>query len=327
VGARCWALLLWVGGGGCSRPRPPASGGRPSWYGLLPASISHEGYSARPMHSYWDDFWAIAGYDSGIRAARSLGRFRDAARLEASRREFRTDLLASIAATTDYHGIDYVPGCAELGDFDPTSTASALAPTGAADFLPATLLQRTFEEYWLRFVARRAGDLEGPAYTPYEVRLIGAFVRLGWPERARELLRYFMDDRRPAPWNQWAEVVGHDARAPRFIGDMPHGWVASDFIRSALDLFAYERSADRALVLAAGVDPAWLAGPGIEVDGLRTPWGPLSYALQRVDDGQLRLRVAGGIDPPGGLVLAVGGAERALGRAPLDVTFEVPLDH
>ena len=32
-----------------------------AFYGLLPASISHEGYSAKPMHSYWDDFWGAEG--------------------------------------------------------------------------------------------------------------------------------------------------------------------------------------------------------------------------------------------------------------------------
>ena len=34
---------------------------------------------------------------------------------------------------------------------------------------------------------------------------------------------------------------------------MSHGWVASDCIRSALDLFAYERESDSALVQAAGL--------------------------------------------------------------------------
>lgn len=63
----------------------------------------------------------------------------------------------------------------------------------------------------------------------------------------------FFADQRPLGWNQWAEVVGREVRKPRFVGDMPHGWVASDFIRSALDLFAYERDADNALVLAAGL--------------------------------------------------------------------------
>ena len=53
-------------------------------------------------------------------------------------------------------------------------------------------------------------------------------------------MAYFYADRRPEGWNQWAEVVVRDAREPRFLGDMPHGWVASDQIRSVLDLFAYE---------------------------------------------------------------------------------------
>ena len=82
---------------------------------------------------------------------------------------------------------------------------------------------------------------------------MGTFVRLGWRQRAQELLDFFFADRRPPGWNQWAEVVGREPRQPRFVGDMPHGWVASDFIRSALDLFAYEREADNALVLAAGL--------------------------------------------------------------------------
>ena len=30
-----------------------------AYYGLVPESISHEGYSAKPMHSYWDDFLSL----------------------------------------------------------------------------------------------------------------------------------------------------------------------------------------------------------------------------------------------------------------------------
>ena len=41
--------------------------------GLLPPSISHEGYSAKPMHSYWDDFFALRGYKDATAMARVLG--------------------------------------------------------------------------------------------------------------------------------------------------------------------------------------------------------------------------------------------------------------
>jgi len=279
------------------------STGRESFYGLMPASISHEGYSAKPMHSYWDDFWALSGYKAAVDIANALVKHDDAVRLAASRDEFRADLYASIARAVADHRIDYLPGSAELGDVDATSTTIALSPTGEQANLPQDLLHDTFEQYWQRFVTRRDTGL-WKDYTPYEWRVVSTFVRLGWRDRALAAIDFFMRDRRPAGWNQWAEVVGHDPREARFVGDMPHGWVASDFIRSTLDLFAYERASDHAIVLAAGVPDAWLDGPGVTIRNLRTPWGKLSYSLRK-SDGVLRLKMAadGMRVPPGGFAL------------------------
>ena len=118
------------------------------------------------------------------------------------------------------------------------------------------------------------------------------------------MLDFFFADQRPAGWNQWAEVVGRVAREPRFIGDMPHAWISSDYIRSALDLLAFERDSDQALVLAAGVPSAWVEGAGITVRDLRTAHGHLSYTLKR-DGAELGLQLAPGLrPPPGGLWLA-----------------------
>src|SRR5262249_34285683 len=137
------------------------------------------------------------------------------------------------------------------------------------------------------------------------------FVRLGWRDRAQAAIDFFMHDRRPAEWNQWAEVVGRDPRVSRFVGDMPHGWVASDFIRSALDLFAYERESDRSVVIAAGVPDAWLEGDGVSIANLRTPYGPLGYSLRREGD-TLRLRIDEGSHvPPGGFVFPWSGHRAA----------------
>jgi hypothetical protein len=276
----------------------------PAFRGLMPASISHEGYSAKPMHSYWDDFWALAGYKSAVDIADALGKRDDAKRLAQSRDEFRGDLHDSVRRSVASHGIDYLPGCAELGDFDATSTTIALWPAGEQASLPQNLLHNTFEQYWQRFVARRESTT-WKDYTPYEWRTVGTFVRLGWRDRAQQAIDFFMHDRRPAEWNQWAEVVGRDARESRFVGDMPHGWVASDFIRSALDLFAYERESDRSLVIAAGIPADWIDGEGIAIERLRTPYGNLSYTLKR-DGETLRLDVSAGDMklPKGGLVFA-----------------------
>ena len=110
---------------------------------------------------------------------------------------------------------------------------------------------------------------------------------------ADALLRFFFGHQRPAGWNQWAEVVLPDAREPRFLGDMPHAWVSSDYIRSALDLFAFEREEGggaASLVIAAGLQPGWRRAGPVGVQGLGTPWGPLDWQLQPVAGGwQLQL--------------------------------------
>ncbi|TXH67450.1 MAG: coagulation factor 5/8 type domain-containing protein [Lysobacteraceae bacterium] len=290
----------------------------PAFYGMMPVSISHEGYSAKPMHSYWDNFWALRGYKDAVWVAQQLGRGDDAVRMARARDEFRADLHASLLAAARRHGIDYLPGAAELGDFDPTSTTIALAPGGEQSHLPQALLHGGFERYWREFVQRRDGQREWKDYTPYEWRNVGAFVRLGWRERASEAVRFFFDDRAPRGWNQWGEVVSRTPRKPFFLGDLPHAWVASDFMRSALDMFAYLRESDDGMVLAAGVPADWLTGDGIEIDGLRTQYGELAYALR--SDGKrlsLTLRETTRL-PPGGAILPWPFADARPGRTFID---------
>ena len=283
--------------------------------GMLPASISHEGYSAKPVHSYWDDFWALKGYDSAIELATPLDRAGEAMRWRLARDGLRQELIRSLRDTAARHGIDYLAGSEELGDFDPASSAIAFAPRGDIAAVPPELVAPTFDRYWREFVARRDGDALWDAYAPYEIRIAGTFLRLGRPDRAQALLAYFLADRRPLAWNQWPEVVGRDPRRPRFIGDMPHGWVAADFIRSALDLFAYERESDQAMVLAAGIPAGWLGGPGIAVERLATPYGNLGYTLRK-QGTRLTLRIDGASGtPPGGFVIR--SSQRKLARRTL----------
>ncbi|HSS51188.1 MAG TPA: discoidin domain-containing protein [Thermoanaerobaculia bacterium] len=273
------------------------------YFGLLSESISHEGYSSHPVHSYWDDFFALRGLKDAVELAKAMGKPEEARRWAASRDEFRTDLYASLNRVIAGAGIDYVPGSADLADFDATSTTIALSPGGELANLPHPVLEHTFERYWNEFEKRRTGT-DWKDYTPYELRTVGAFVRLGWTERAHQLLDFFLEDRRPPAWNQWPEVVYRDPRKPGFLGDLPHTWVGSDYVRSFLDLLAYERDSDHALILAAGVPDSWLASPGgVAVRRLPTPWGLLDYSLAQEGDS-VRLKVGGGLKvPPGGIVV------------------------
>ena len=285
-------------------------------YGLLPPTISHEGYSDKIAYSYWDDFWGLIGYRDSVFIADVLGEDVARARFAAGRDQFSADISAAIVATAAYHDIDWIAGAADRGDFDATSTTIGLSPGGLIDVLPQDLLRRTFDLYWLNFEARRTGDWtplmaedwdprpDWPDYTPYELRSVGAFVRLGQRDRAIAALDYFFGDLRPQAWNGWAEVVGRHEREPRFIGDMPHAWISSDYIRSALDLFVHERDRDHALVLAAGIPLDWIeTEEGVGIANLRTAYGPVSWHLRQDGRGYV-LELVTTATPPGGFVLA-----------------------
>ncbi|QTC93295.1 discoidin domain-containing protein [Brevundimonas goettingensis] len=272
-------------------------------YGLLPPTISHEGYSDKAAFSFWDDFWGLLGYKDAVFIAETLGDTAAAQRFGAARDEFRTDIRNAITGTAIRHHIDFIAGAADRGDFDATSTSIALSPAGEQAELPQGLMKRTFEKYWENFTARQENRNAWKDYTPYELRNVGVFVRLGQRDRAMRALDFFFADRRPQAWNGWAEVVGRDLREPRFIGDMPHAWISSDYIRSALDLFVYERDSDHALVLAAGLPLDWVDSPtGVGAREVRTAYGSLSYSFRK--DGAVRVLILEpGATPPGGFVV------------------------
>ncbi|MEO5988221.1 MAG: hypothetical protein ABIU54_05715, partial [Candidatus Eisenbacteria bacterium] len=260
------------------------------FFGLLPPSISHEGYSAKPMHSYWDDLFALRGFHDAVYLAEVMGDGPARKRFSAIHDEFERELIASVRASMRKHSIPYVPGCADLGDFDATSTSIALSPVEAP--LPDTALRATFARYDRFFRAREEGREKWEAFTPYELRNVGALVHLGQRERAHEMLRWFMAQRTPQGWRQWAEVVWNAPKEPHFIGDLPHTWVGSDFARSLLDCFAYVHGRDSSLVVAAGATRAWFQAEGSEVRDLPTPFGPLDLKLGN-DQGRLTVTIAG----------------------------------
>jgi hypothetical protein len=250
--------------------------------GLVTESISHEGYSAKPVHSYWDDLFALRGLDDATYLAGRLHLTERQRALAEQAATFRKNFEASLRRTIAEHHLDFVPGSAELGDFDATSTAIGISPLNLGAIFPQTELGNTFDRY-LESLAQPRED-----YTPYEMRSIGALLRRGDKARALPLFDRFLADRRPTAWNEWAEVVGTDARKPRFIGDMPHAWVASDFIRSVLDAVAYDRE-DGALVIGAGVPRSWLGSGTLHVGPLATYNGSIDIRIHA--DGTDRIVV------------------------------------
>ncbi len=273
--------------------------------GLVPESISHEGYSAKPMHSYWDDFWCLRGLEDAAYLEGLLGNEKAQKDRDLQASEFRKSLLASIELTRKVHNIDYIPGCVELGDFDATSTTIAVWPIGAYTDLPSDVLKRTFTKY-VEHAKRRRDDtsFEWKDYTPYEWRSVGVLVRLGMKADALEVLDQLMGDRRPAGWRHFAEVVRKGVRTPGFIGDMPHTWCGTDYIHAALALFMYHDPSNDSLTLFAGIPSDWVKGSDtVGFRDLRTHFGAITANINATGDGNYTAKITGELRsaPAGGI--------------------------
>jgi hypothetical protein len=235
--------------------------------------------------------------------AATLGDDAEARRIGAVREAFEAALYASIERTIAERHTAYVPGSVEWADFDPTATANAVSLLGAGDALPSAPLAYTFDEYLAGFRRRRRNEIDWNNYSPYEVRIVGALVCLGRREDAAELMEFFLDDRRPRAWNQWPEIAWRDPRSPGHLGDVPHTWIGAEYVLALRSMLAYERAADRSLVVAAGIPAAWLDDANtVAVAGLPTHHGALDLRLERTS-GSLALSVSGVEVPPGGIVL------------------------
>jgi hypothetical protein len=268
--------------------------------GLMPISASHEGYLTQPVHSFWDGFWTWRGLRDAVWLAARLEKKSAWPKLM---ERVRDSLAEAIQQTRAKKQLDYIPGSAEWADFDPTATANAITLLDVPEELDRAAIDWTFDKYLTDWRRKRTGELPWTNYTPYEIRIIGALVRLGRRSEALELLRFFMSDRRPLAWNQWPEIAWRDPLAPAHIGDVPHTWIAAEFALAVHSLFVFEDETRQQLVLAAGIDAEWMNGDGIRLSDVSTVFGRLDFSLLRVSASTVKCLIAGDVTVSGGLVL------------------------
>lgn len=69
--------------------------------------------------------------------------------------------------------------------------------------------------------------------------------------------------------------------------------VGSDFIRSVLDMFAYEED-DDTLIVGAGVPRKWTRGTGVVLRGLPTQRGIVDLTMRRCGVVRVEVRITRG---------------------------------
>ena len=281
------------------------SGEHAACFGLLPESASHEGYLAHPVHSYWDDFWGVRGLEAAAELSQAVGITDDAARWKSEAVNFQSDMLRSIDKVIADKNLNYIPGSVEWADFDPTATSNAIAMLDFADVLPQGPLHEMLATYLDGFHRKHRGEMVWNNYTAYEIRIIGAFVRLGKRDTANELLEFFLSDRRPLEWNQWPEITWRNPLSPGHLGDVPHTWIAAEYLLAVTSMVAAEHEASESVVLAPGMPWAWISDVGgFSVSNLPTRYGSLDFRIKAHGTQTIEVDVGGKFRMPvGGLTI------------------------
>jgi hypothetical protein len=245
--------------------------------GLVAPSISHEGYS-KPSYSYWDDYFALSAWRNCEYLAGEIGDRETAARAKARGDAFAAALTRSIRMTAAEMETDVIAGSADREDIDPTSTSIAFEPCRVQDALPSELVAPTYDR-----AAQRTASISAPGfagnYSPYELRNVNAFVALGRYDDAFRLLAKMLNSLRPRGWRVWAEVVWSDMRAPDYIGDMPHTWIAAEFATAIRRMLLRENG--RTLELFAGAPDTWWDNDGVTLTDLPSAFGAVSLRARR----------------------------------------------
>jgi hypothetical protein len=283
-----------------------------SSYGLLLSGWSAEHLGDKDKPHYWDDLWALAGLYEAARLAERLDK-PEVAELWAIFDDLKRATMASIRwvlAQQHAQGAweTYIPtGPGDVGRLDSTMIGAI------AYFHPCRLYQGpkldadvdlafrlTLETIWSHFVSGGfKHDSAWHAYGPYvTLQLAHAFLLLGNTDRMDQLLNWAVGDaafahvtRLAGSAEQWEVIRGswneqHCYPVASdfgwmpsnwwYMGDVPHGWAAAEFVLLLRDVLFYETNEDDDphVYLAPGVLPRWVGdGQAVTVTNAPTTFG------------------------------------------------------
>jgi hypothetical protein len=292
-----------------------------SSYGLLPSGWSAEHLGDKDKPHYWDDLWGLAGLYEAARLAERIGAG-ETAELWAAFDDLKAATANSIRwVLTEQRnrGIweTFVPtGPGDVGRLDSTMVGALCyfhpcrlydGPKLGLDVDRAFRL--TLETIWSHFV--RGGfrhDSAWHAFGPYlTLQLAHAFLLTGEQERMDACLGWAVGnaafalisryDGADQSWQvaqgSWNEqhaypIASGLSEIPSrwwYMGDIPHGWAAAEFMLLIRDMLFFEAGEDDDphIYLAPGILPRWLTAEGghqVSVTGAPTTFGgPFGYIL------------------------------------------------
>lgn len=257
--------------------------------GLLPAGFP-DGGIAGVIEEYTNPYWNLAGLRALIQGAHWLGKEETAAAWQseyddfmvafrrAAQRDMRTNAAGHKYLPTRMDGQDS-PQRGQWAFCHAVYPGQLFARNDPLVASMLTMLQDT----------EREGMVYGTGWDPtglwnYFASFYGhACLWQGNGRKAAQVLTAFGDH--AAPTLVWREEQSLQGEKFRKVGDMPHNWASAEFIRLVIHLLALDRGEE--LHLLEGLPPEW-TGPGMNtrLNGVATPFGPLTMQLQVDEQGQ-----------------------------------------
>ncbi len=244
---------------------------------ILPKSWSAEDLGSVDWHHYWDDFWAVRGLQDAAWLADRLGKEQESAELIKKAETLSRNAMVSIRKVMEEKSINWIPNGPE--DIDGSSmargTSPGLWPGGALD-ADDPLVRQSFDFYWQKWIEPYDGAyLHQGKFWPYAFELATCYIFLNQPERAQIILDWHLAHQTMPGVYAWGE--NSDTTTLQFAaGDIPHGWVAADYINLVHHILVY--ASGDSLVFGAGIPWKWLEnGQPVTLQHSPTYLGQVSF--------------------------------------------------
>ncbi|MEW6456605.1 MAG: sugar-binding domain-containing protein [Acidobacteriota bacterium] len=276
------------------------------FYGILPPSVSAEDLGPGTWHHYWDDFWAIRGLYDGAYLAKEIGKKEESKWMKHEAENLKMSVKASYEKIMREKEIDWIPNGPD--DLEGSSMARGTSPglwPGGGLSPEDEKVRKSFERYHEKWIAPYGGAyLHQNRFWPYGFELGYCFLILGMNDKVHQIIDWHLNHQTFPENYSWAEQI--DPKTLYFqSGDMPHCWVAADYVNLVRALFL--REDEEKLILCSGIKEEWFQnGNKINIENLPSYFGNLSYYLGRKDEERkLILKIEGNAQPPSGYKLII----------------------
>lgn len=304
---REWLRSKWTTIQGCVRRiqtlrRSTMSDPSAPNYGLLPAGAFCDGgvfNNGRPFADYSNSAWCLSGLRWATEAAKWLGEEGDAEAWQAEYTDFRETFrrAAERDLRDDGKGNRYLPVVQGNGD-------DHAPPRGQWAFCHSVYPGGIYEtgdpiaqgnlamlrDAMVEGVVLDTGWMHGGLWPYFSSFYAHALMWQGHGEQAPQILYDFANH--SSPTLVWREEQKPQGQGYEEVGDMPHNWASTEFLRMIVHMLQLDRGDE--LHLLEGLPQAWAAsGATSRLCGVRTPFGPIDLEVTGTEGGvRLRLEFA-----------------------------------